>query len=127
MTYKRSPYFDREGNPTDMWGWVAAFDVSFEDGTRQVADDYVDGWRVSTLWSGLDMFCAMDLWAEPQIFETMVFPPPASDADLRQWRYPTEAAALAGHARVLAELRAELAAGAAVLAELDAIQDTWKP
>jgi hypothetical protein len=89
-------YFDRQGKPMGLWEWAAIME-SGQD--RHVADDMVGLVRVSTVWLGLN-----HNWGEgpPLIFETMVF---GGVHDEDQWRYPTEAAALAGHDQVVTMVR----------------------
>ena len=69
--------------------------VWFEDfNNRRVAEDKVGALRVSTVFLGITHMGG--------IFETMVFD---GKQDLDQWRYETWADALAGHARVVEELK----------------------
>ncbi len=69
--------------------------------------------QVSTVWLGLDHGFGGLLGEQPIIFETMVFRRdresgrPEFEGD-EQERYATEAEALAGHERMVAEVRAEL-------------------
>jgi hypothetical protein len=78
------------------------------DRHRRVAEDWIDGVWVSTVFLGIDY-----AWndAVPVLFETMVFLPadalPAlADLDDAQERYHTAAEARAGHARWVARVRA---------------------
>ncbi len=85
-----SDYYDRQGEPIDMIEWGKRLtDLEYK---RVAYDELADGTIiVSTVWLGLD-----HNWGEgrPLIFETMVFGGP-NDQD--QYRYSTEAEALAGH------------------------------
>lgn len=95
-------YFDRDGQPMEMMAWA----VRFEDKEYQrVAQTSVGDATVSTVWLGLN-----HQWGDgpPLIFETMVFGGPH---DENQWRWSTDAAALAGHERIVAALRDGAAPG----------------
>jgi hypothetical protein len=123
-----SIYFDRQGQPigaTD-WGRLHA-DLDY----LVVAQHWVRGWMVSTVWLGINHNYLPS--GAPLIFETMIFAPkdatisggeervpgPAgtagmtvADLDEYQERYPTEAAAQAGHDRALAAMAGLLGADA---------------
>lgn len=83
-------YYDRAGNPITAGDWARSFG---ED--RHIASDWVGDVWVSTVWLGMDH----GIGGPPLIFETMIF---GGDHAGEQWRYPTEAAALAGHDQALA-------------------------
>jgi hypothetical protein len=89
-------YYDREGKPITLWQWAALMEAN---GDHHVANDLIGEVRVSTVWLGLD-----HNWGPgpPLIFETMVF---GGTMDEDQWRYPTEAVALAGHDQVVAMVK----------------------
>lgn len=90
-------YYDRQGNRITMMDWAQRF----EDRERKrVAFDTVGGVEVSTVWLGLNHQFGD---GPPLIFETMVF---GGEDDGWQDRYSTEAEAEAGHAAVLAKIRA---------------------
>jgi hypothetical protein len=89
-------YYDRNGQPLTLWEWAALMENG-ED--RHVADDMVGLVRVSTVWLGLNHNWGL---GPPLFFETMVF---GGVHDEDQWRYPTEAAALAGHDQVVTMVR----------------------
>ena len=100
-------FFDRQGNEISM----AEFGrLKYEEHDyARVAETLVDcgdqqtAW-VSTVWLGLDHSLTFDgSDGTPIIFETLIFGPEPWDGHL--WRYPTEAAALAGHERTVAWLR----------------------
>lgn len=89
----RSHFYDREGNPLGLWDWSQLFETRREgDGiwTTRVGEQIV-----STAWLGIDH--RFGLGNSPLIYETMIFP----DGDVFG-RWPTEAAALAGHDRAVA-------------------------
>jgi len=102
-------YFDRKGQPIDMPAWGEKF------GDREyqiVAQHWVRGWMISTVWLGIDhgfgRFLSRGAPYVPIIFETMIFAPgdvtigADDDLDEYQERYATEEAAQAGHDRALA-------------------------
>ena len=85
-------YYDRAGLPIDQNEWAERFAT---DGYRQVAYNVVGDVAVSTVWLGLDH----GYGGPPLIFETMIFGGPM---DHECWRWPSEAAAIAGHDQALA-------------------------
>lgn len=95
--------YDRQGKPMTMQEWAFKFgDVDY----KCVAQHWVRGWMVSTVWLGLDH--GFGYTGAPLIFETMVFPPGDEAGGRSTWadeygeRYSTEAEARAGHDRALA-------------------------
>jgi len=122
-----SDFYDRQGQRIDLMTWAR----HVED--RQysvVAQHWVRGWMVSTVWLGLDHGYGMT--PVPLIFETMIFAPKDAtvgredrgtggdasgtapvDLDQYQERYPTEEAAQAGHDRALAAMVEQLGGDAA--------------
>jgi hypothetical protein len=122
-----SDFYDRQGQRIDLMTWAR----HVED--RQysvVAQHWVRGWMVSTVWLGLDHGFGMT--PVPLIFETMIFAPKDAtvgredwetggdasgtapvDLDQYQERYPTEEAAQAGHDRALAAMVEQLGGDAA--------------
>ena len=90
-----SKYYDRAGEPIEMMDWAHRFE-DFD--YKQVAQDDVGDVRVSTVWLGLDHNFGD---GPPLIFDTMIF---GGQRDEDCFRYPTEEEALAGHARVCAEI-----------------------
>lgn len=104
-------YFDRQGRPLDMTEWA---EKHADKDYLIVAQHWVRGWMVSTVWLGLDHGFGMS--HAPVIFETMIFPPGdedprtsvAAEFDEYQERYPTEQAAQAGHDRALSFMRERL-------------------
>jgi hypothetical protein len=105
----RSLCYDRKGNPMTTEQWRQAYrDTAYKRVARtEIGPDMF----VSTVWLGLDHGYGAD---PPLTFETMVFTRSAqpdrngSEFDARdQWRYATEAEAIAGHIKVVEELRRE--------------------
>jgi len=106
--------YEKEGKPISVWEWGRLKEL--KDYYR-VAQHWVKGWHLSTVWIGIDHAFGD---GTPLIFETMIFAP--TDADYggdnplhRHYagyceRYTSEAAALAGHDRLLEELRDALSA-----------------
>lgn len=72
----------------------------FETADRRVANTEEDGWRVSTVFLGLDHQYGE---GPPLVFETMVFE--GSFSDLLCWRYSTWDEAEAGHQRAVTLVR----------------------
>jgi hypothetical protein len=128
MDFGQDLYYDRKGRPVDAatWGRLHA-DREY----CVLAQHWVRGWMVSTVWLGLDHNFAFK--GPPVIFETMIFAPDdvtigredreadgdafgtaLTDLDRYQERYATEAAAQAGHDRALAAMVARLGDGAAM-------------
>lgn len=88
-------YYDRQGNPIsyEQWGELYA-DLGYKRIARREEGDIL----VSTVWLGMDHGFGV---GNPLIFETMVF---GGDHDGDCERYTTEATALEGHARIVAEV-----------------------
>jgi hypothetical protein len=99
-------YYNRQGVPIDQEEWVAR---SNKDEQR-VAQDWVAGKWVSTVWLGINHRFTGD--GPPIIFETMVFRceagegPPDSWGELFCKRYATEEEALEGHRTLVETLKA---------------------
>jgi len=92
----RHLWYDRQGRPITSTEANALLSDRYKrvaDTTISSASDPEIGYRVSTVWLGLD-----HQWngGDPLIFETMVFGDNWNDVD--QVRYTTEAEAAAGHA-----------------------------
>ena len=68
---------------------------------KRVAESTVNGMWISTVFLGLDH---SHFGGPPILFETMVFPSTDELSDLLCWRYPTKAAAAAGHVFLVAAL-----------------------
>lgn len=111
-------YYDRKGQPMEMLAWAAKFE---DRDYRTVAQHWVRGWMVSTIWLGIDH--GFSEITRPVIFETMIFPPGDEAGEYGiygcedyQERYSTEEAAQAGHDRAIAWLGEKL--GTDVMADL---------
>lgn len=109
-------YFDRQGKPMTMDEWARRH---ADRDYMIVAQHWVRGWMVSTVWLGIDHGHGFSKL--PVIFETMVFPPGDETRDDEgimseqyQERYSTEQAAQAGHDRALAWVREKLGDDAAM-------------
>lgn len=102
-------WYDRAGKPIDV---ATANDLLGDPKYKRVAltrvtsssDSNIE-YRISTVWLGLD-----HNWGggEPILFETMSFGGDEQQ-DESQWRWTTEAAALAGHAEIVASIAATVA------------------
>ena len=107
-------FYDRKGKPITL---QEAEPLLADFSYVVVAQHWVRGWMVSTVWNGTDI--GRFTGGPSTLFETMTFPPGSEEAalhedlDHRQWRYPTEEAALAGHDQILAMVCDELGASAA--------------
>lgn len=102
-----SGYYDFDGEPITMEEWAQLFEERCvgESLVRwQVGDDHIGDARVSTVWMGLDHRFMGD--GPPLIFESMVF---GGALDGEMDRYSTKEKAAAGHARLVALVRAEQA------------------
>lgn len=120
-------YYDRKGQPIDTMAWARMHE---DDDYRTVAQHWVRGWMVSTVWLGIDHNFTRQ--GPPVIFETMIFAPKdvtigredreaeddafgtVVDLDQYQERYATEEAAQAGHDRALAAMVSQLGDDAAM-------------
>ncbi len=92
--------YDRDGNliPYTKWMWIRGVANWY----KIVRHDHLQAdVLVSTVWLGWDH--SMGMGGPPLIFETMVFGLPKWDGYTD--RYSTEAEAIEGHERVLAEVR----------------------
>lgn len=98
-----SYFYDRFGMPVSLERWAQLMD---EDNGKFVAKDLVGHYLVSTIWLGLDH---QIFGGPPMIFETCVFYIPHEGAEwetiLEPVRYPSEEAALAGHKKILQEVK----------------------
>lgn len=95
-------YYDMQGNPMELLTWAKLF----ESAERRIGQNIIGYVEVSTVWIGLDH--NMSGCGPPLIFETMVFGGPH---DQWQARYATLAEAEAGHAVVVAAIKAGLPPG----------------
>lgn len=131
----RPTYYDREGNPIDLLRWGELLE---DPEYRCVTDTTLpDGTWISTVWLGLDHSMP---WNDgpPLIFETMVFPRQGEPVSLAEflagdprakawseqeaWRWPTEAAARAGHDQTVAKITEALDRLGAALAEMEGFE-----
>lgn len=87
-------YYSRDGSPMTVTEWAARYE---DAESKRVALTKVGDVEVSTVWLGLNHNYGE---GPPLIFETIVF----GGHDEVCERYATEEEALAGHARVVAEL-----------------------
>jgi len=102
-------WYDREGQPIDV---ATANDLLGDRKYSRVAltritsrSDPAVEYRMSTVWLGLD-----HNWGggEPILFETMSFGG-GEQQNESQWRWTTEATAIAGHAEIVATIAATVA------------------
>jgi hypothetical protein len=98
-----SYYYDKYGMPISLERWATLM----EKDDRILAQTVVGDYLVSTVWLGLDHNI---FGSTPMIFESCVFYIP--DGEGGKWittlepiRYPTRRAAIAGHQKILQEVR----------------------
>lgn len=94
--------FDLDGNPIGLGDYCAIR----ESEDWKLAQEYVNGWFVSTIWLGVNHTFGS---SPPVIFETMVFPDCTICA-----RYSTREEALAGHKEIVEKVRGWLPEGGLV-------------
>lgn len=95
-------YYDYDGNPTDHDTWSRLWD---DTEARRLALDTVGGYRVSTVWLGVDH--SFGHHEQPVLWETMVFSKGPDPYDLNEFmcRYDSRDEALAGHVEVVEMVR----------------------
>jgi hypothetical protein len=94
MPSPNGDFFDRAGNPIEMEVWS---NLHRNRDYRTVRQDRLGDVLVSTIWLGMNH--AFD--DNVLIFETMIFD---GERDGEQWRWTTEAEALAGHQAIMDEI-----------------------
>jgi hypothetical protein len=84
---------DKSVTPCSMDEWGSQYNDMCKSGTRHVADEEINGYRISTVWLGTDH----DFYGNgPLIFETMIFP--KNDySEIYMDRYGTWDEAVLGH------------------------------
>ena len=88
-------YYDKDGKPLELMEWAKLFEnFSYK---RIGLDELSNGYRVSTVWLGLDHSFG---GGKPLIFETMVFKG-KGNSDLDMERYSTLEEAVKGHKRIV--------------------------
>lgn len=98
MTHKHYILENREIKEVDLMTWARWF----ETGNRRIAyTDHSDGWRVSTVFLGIDH----SFGNGPELlFETMVFNS-GTELDEKEQRYSTLKGAEQGHDEMVAKLK----------------------
>jgi hypothetical protein len=126
-----SMYYDRKGRPMDLMDWARHVE---DREYAVVAQHWIRGWMISTVWLGLDHSFSYIKGTPPVIFETMVFPPgdEAGEHGIRSEeyceRYSTEEAAQAGHDRALSWVREKLGDDSASdIMSAAQMSDPWTP
>lgn len=95
-------HFDRVGKPIPLSLWAMLIENHLDTVVQQDVIDTDEGEvRISTRWFGIDMGYGF-YGVPPLVYETMIF---GGKHDQYQERYPTEAAALAGHDQAVALVR----------------------
>lgn len=126
----RSLCYDLDGNPITWERWAELLHQKLAGGPHwdqkgplpwwRIGFDKVGPYSVSTVWLGLDHQYGD---GPPLIFETMVFTE-GPDEKTRDWldtytrRYPSKEAALAGHDRIVTEVREQWAGVSEELADV---------
>lgn len=113
----RAMYLDKRGEPIGLFTWAK---LNEDRSYSQIGNTEMMGYRISTVWLGLDHSFSFAPDAPPIIFETMIFTPLWVQHEIGghrwliresanfQWRYSTEAEAMAGHWIATELIRAEL-------------------
>ena len=112
MEFKDKYILDDANDPvlcSDLLQWAEWLETADH---RRVRLDCADGYRVSTVFLGLDMNFGD---GPPILFETMTF---YGGTEHDQLRYATYDQALAGHALLLAEVKARFAGSVDAASEL---------
>jgi hypothetical protein len=90
---------DKSISPCSDIEWDKQISEMIRTMTKHVADEDVNGNRISTVWLGMD-----HNWGEkgpPHLFETMIFSPPESFIHRHLWRYSTWDEAVEGHKKAV--------------------------
>lgn len=97
MTYHYKLTKDKKAIPCTMEEWGRQLNEMVDTNTKHVKDETIEGYRISTVWLGLDhSFCG----GSPLLFETMIFK--GNDfTDLYCTRYTTWEEAEEGHKRAV--------------------------
>lgn len=108
-------YYDRDRRPIDEDRFLTLRADS--DYRRVCVSTLIDGTQVSTVWLGYNM--GYNLGGPPLIFETAVFTSRDVLLDDEMYRWPTEAAARAGHDQVVATITEALERLRAAVSDVD--------
>ena len=92
MAIGETMYYDKEGKEIEALAWGIL--LSREAYKRVAADTLKNGYRVSTMWLGIDHGFS---GGPPLIFETIVLSGPPSWHEFDSYRYSTLKEAQAGH------------------------------
>lgn len=88
---------DKTYRPCHLMEWANQIEDMHKNDTKHVAHDVVEGFRVSTVWLGMDHNW-LGIGGKPHLFETMIFAEnnPSWNEEF-MWRYATYDEALRGH------------------------------
>jgi hypothetical protein len=89
---------DHTYRPCDLMEWANQIEDLWRENKKQVADEEINGKRVSTVWLGIDHNF---LGGRPLLFETMVFDGPRGGSDIYMDRYTTWDEAVKGHQKAV--------------------------
>lgn len=87
--------------PCTLDEWARQIEKMCITGTKHVAEDEINGKRISTVWLGLNINIYDQEGNCPHIYETMVFDPPDSGKDIYCDRYSTWKEAEEGHKKAI--------------------------
>jgi hypothetical protein len=103
-----SDFYDRAGNPLSLMEWCEMFEARTTGDTYHlVALSTGYGYRVSTVWTGIDYSFGV---GPPLYYETMIFNEDGPAG--YQVRHGSEEEAIAGHKEAVKYLRYQLTIGA---------------
>ena len=91
---------DHTYTPCDLMTWSNQSEKLWKENKKHVADEDVNGKRVSTVWLGLD-HNFLGIGSKPLLFETMVFDKPSTGQDIYMDRYTTWDEAVDGHKKAI--------------------------
>ncbi len=89
---------DKTYRPCELDEWSNQFENMSIQGVRHVAEDFINGCHVSTIWLGMNHNY---FGGVPLLLETMVFDTPHSGHDIYMKRYTTWEQAVEGHKKAV--------------------------
>jgi hypothetical protein len=89
---------DHTYKPCTLMEWANQTDILWKENKKHVADEEINGKRVSTVWLGRDHNY---LGGCPLLFETMVFDKQLADSSIYMDRYTTWDEAVKGHQKAI--------------------------
>lgn len=92
----------------DLLQWADWMEAGYKDGSNWIGRDDIQGFRISTVFSGINRNLTADRpaqWFETAVFQSTADGAFSSDIIYRQFSYPTRAEAIAGHAVICEKVR----------------------